>query len=117
MLLAFLILHGIERFGTERAELYMRSLVVIQNDAFINLCSSGASVMTTASCMVGITYSADFLPNMICTQKLLSPLFLTLDIQELIRVSMERCDLMTKQIDVMIKKVEGVAIKSLLDNA
>jgi hypothetical protein len=30
---------------------------------------------------------------------------------------MERCDLMTKQIDVMIKKVEGKAIKSLLDNA
>jgi len=54
---------------------------------------------------------------MICTQKLLSPVFLTLDIQELIRVSMERCDLMTKQIDVMIKKVEGEAIKSLLDSA
>ena len=95
----------------------MRPLVVIQNDAFINLCSSGDSVMTTASEIVGITYSADFLPNMICTQKLLSPIFLTLDIQELIRVSMERCDLMTKQIDVMIKKVEGEAIKSLLDNA
>jgi hypothetical protein len=30
---------------------------------------------------------------------------------------MERCDLMTKQIDVMIKKAKGEAIKSLLDNA
>jgi len=75
MLLAFLILHGIERFGTERAELYMRSLVVIQNDAFINLCSSGASAMITASEIVEITYSADFLPNMICTKKLPSPIF------------------------------------------
>jgi hypothetical protein len=50
-------------------------------------------------------------------QKFPSSIFLTLDIQELIRVSMERCDLMTKQIDVMIKKVEGETIKSLLDNA
>ena len=60
--------------------------------------------MTTASEIVGITYSPDFLPNMICTQKLLAPAFLNLDIQELIRISMERCDLMTKQIDVMLKK-------------
>jgi hypothetical protein len=42
---------------------------------------------------------------------------LTLDIQELIRVPLARCDLMTKQNDGMIKKVEGEAIKSLLDNA
>ena len=53
----------------------MRSLVVIQNDAFINLCSSGASAMITASEIVEITYSADFLPNMICTKKLPSPIF------------------------------------------
>jgi len=55
MLFALLILFGIERFGTERAELYMRPLVVIQNDAFINLFSSGDSVMTTAGEIVGIT--------------------------------------------------------------
>jgi predicted phosphate transport protein (TIGR00153 family) len=46
--------------------------------------------------------------NMIRTQKLSFPEFLILDIQELIRVSMESCDLMAKQIDVWIKKKEGV---------
>ena len=33
----------------------MRPLVVIQNDAFINLCNSGDSVMTAAGEIVGIT--------------------------------------------------------------
>ena len=46
--------------------------------------------------------------NMIRTQKLSFPEFLILDIQELIRISMESCDLMAKQIDVLIKKKEGV---------
>jgi hypothetical protein len=48
--------------------------------------------------------------NMIRTQKLSFPEFLTLDIQELIRVSMESCDLMVKQIDVWIKKKEGIRV-------
>jgi len=48
--------------------------------------------------------------NMIRTQKLGFPEFLTLDIQELIRVSMESCDLMGKQIDVWIKKKEGIRV-------
>jgi predicted phosphate transport protein (TIGR00153 family) len=46
--------------------------------------------------------------NMIRTQKLTFPEFLVLDVQELIRVSIESCDLMVKQIEVMIKKKEGV---------
>ena len=46
--------------------------------------------------------------NMIRTQKLIFPEFLVLDVQELIRVSIESCDLMVKQIEVMIKKKEGV---------
>jgi predicted phosphate transport protein (TIGR00153 family) len=46
--------------------------------------------------------------NMIRTQRIFFPEFLVLDIQELIRVSMESCDLMAKQIDVMIKKKEGM---------
>ena len=46
--------------------------------------------------------------NMIRTQIMAFPDFLILDIQELIRVSMESCDLMVKQIDVMIKKKAGV---------
>jgi len=46
--------------------------------------------------------------NMIRTQKITFPEFLVLDAQELIRVSTESCDLMVKQIDVMIKKKVGV---------
>jgi predicted phosphate transport protein (TIGR00153 family) len=46
--------------------------------------------------------------NMIRTQKIFFPENLILDIQELIRVSMESCDLMAKQVDVMIKKKEGI---------
>ncbi|UCD79499.1 MAG: DUF47 family protein [Desulfobacterales bacterium] len=54
--------------------------------------------------------------NMIRTQKIKFPEFLTLDIQELIRVSMESCDLMVKQIDVWIKKIEGIrALMSTID--
>jgi len=54
--------------------------------------------------------------NMIRTQKIYFPEFLVLDIQELIRVSMESCDLMAKQMDVMIKKKEGIrALMSTID--
>jgi uncharacterized protein Yka (UPF0111/DUF47 family) len=53
---------------------------------------------------------------MIQTQQIFFPEFLVLDIQELIRVSMESCDLMAKQIDVMIKKKEGIrALMSTID--
>lgn len=54
--------------------------------------------------------------NMIRTQKLSFPEFLILDIQELIRFSLESCDLMVKQIDVMIKKKVGVrSLMSTID--
>jgi uncharacterized protein Yka (UPF0111/DUF47 family) len=53
---------------------------------------------------------------MIQTQQIFFPEFLVLDIQELIRVSIESCDLMAKQIDVMIKKKEGIrALMSTID--
>lgn len=48
--------------------------------------------------------------NMMRTQKIAIPEFLVLDIQELIRVSMESCELMAKLIDVMMKKKEGIRI-------
>ena len=54
--------------------------------------------------------------NMIRTQKLTFPEFLILDIHELIRVSLESCDMMAKQIDVFVKKKEGVrALMSTID--
>ena len=64
----------------------------------------------------GIPRSFEQILNMIRTQKLSFPGFLILDIQELIRVSMESCDLMAKQIDVLIKKKEGIrALMSTID--
>ncbi|UCF89968.1 MAG: DUF47 family protein [Desulfobacterales bacterium] len=73
--------------------------------------------------IMGLLASADEIPryfelilNLIRTQKILIPDFIVLDIQELIRVSMESCDLMIKQIDVMIKKKEGIrALLSTID--
>jgi uncharacterized protein Yka (UPF0111/DUF47 family) len=45
---------------------------------------------------------------MIRTPMIAFPEFLILDIQKLIRISMESCDIMAKQIDVLIKKKEGI---------
>lgn len=54
--------------------------------------------------------------HMIQTQKLVSPDFIILDIKELIRLSLESCDLMVKQIDALLKKREGVrALLSAID--
>ncbi len=54
--------------------------------------------------------------NMIRTQKISFPQFLILDIQALIRVSMDSCNLMAKQIEVMMKKKENVrALMSTID--
>jgi predicted phosphate transport protein (TIGR00153 family) len=46
--------------------------------------------------------------NMIQMQKLVIPEFLVADIKELIRISIESCSLMIKQVDVMLKKKEGI---------
>ena len=48
--------------------------------------------------------------NMIRTQKLTFPEFLILDVQELIKVSVESCDLIVKQINAMIKKKGDVRV-------
>jgi predicted phosphate transport protein (TIGR00153 family) len=46
--------------------------------------------------------------NLIRTQKLPIPELLKLDIDELIRVSIDSCDLLRKQVDVFLKKKEGI---------
>ena len=54
--------------------------------------------------------------NMIRTQRITFPAFMILDVQELIRVSIESCDLMARQIDVMMKKKEGIrALMATID--
>jgi predicted phosphate transport protein (TIGR00153 family) len=54
---------------------------------------------------------------MIQTEKLVAPDFLILDIKELIQFSVESCDLMIRQIDLMLKKQEGIrALLSTIDH-
>ena len=54
--------------------------------------------------------------NMVRTQNITFPAFMNLDIQELIRVSIESCDLMARQIEVMMKKKEGIrALMATID--
>ena len=55
-----------------------------------------------------IPRSLEHILSVILTEKIDFPEFMVLDIQELIRISMESCDMMAKQIDAMIKKKEGV---------
>ena len=63
-----------------------------------------------------IPRSFEHVLNIILTEKIALPDFLVLDVQELIRISIESCDLMAKQIDVMIKKREGIrALMSTID--
>jgi predicted phosphate transport protein (TIGR00153 family) len=54
--------------------------------------------------------------NMIQTQKLIIPEFLIADIRELINISIESCNLIIKQVDIMLKKKEGIrALLSAID--
>jgi predicted phosphate transport protein (TIGR00153 family) len=54
---------------------------------------------------------------MIQTEKLVAPDFLISDIKELIRFSIESCDLMIRQIDLMLKKQEGIrALLATIDH-
>ena len=46
--------------------------------------------------------------HMLSTQKLSIPAFLVLDVNDLIRVSLDSCELMIKQIVVMIKRKENI---------
>lgn len=55
--------------------------------------------------------------NMIQTQKLTVPDLIILDVKELVGVSIESCELMVKQIDLMLKKQEGIrALLSTIDH-
>ena len=46
--------------------------------------------------------------SMIQMQKLVIPEFLVVDIREIIRISIESCSLVIKQVDVMMKKKHGI---------
>lgn len=65
--------------------------------------------------IMGLLESIDKIPgifelllNMIRTQKMVIPEFIILDIKELIKVSLESCGLMVKQIEALFKRTEEI---------
>ncbi|NIS68189.1 MAG: DUF47 family protein, partial [Proteobacteria bacterium] len=74
--------------------------------------------------ILGLLESIDRIPGvfqvilyMIQTQRLNTPDFLALDIKELIRVSLECCDLLVKQIEALFKKSKDIqSLVSSIDN-
>jgi predicted phosphate transport protein (TIGR00153 family) len=63
-----------------------------------------------------IPRSLERILNMIRTQMIAFPEFILSDIRELIRISLKSCDLMARQIDVMLHKKEGVrALMTTID--
>jgi predicted phosphate transport protein (TIGR00153 family) len=74
--------------------------------------------------ILGLLEAIDRIPNifelvlyMIQTQKLTIPAFITLDIRELIRVSLECCDLLIRQVKALFKKTEDIkALVLTVDN-
>lgn len=73
--------------------------------------------------IMGLLESIDQIPryfelvlNMIEMQKLVIPGFLVANIRELMRISIESCSLMIKQVDIMLKKKEGIrALMATID--
>ena len=64
----------------------------------------------------GIPRHLEQVLNMIRTQKLTVPEFLVLDVRELLQVSIESCDLMIKQVGVMLRKEQGIrSLMSTID--
>ncbi len=74
--------------------------------------------------ILGLLEAIDRIPGlfqlilyMIQTQRLNTPDFLVLDIKELIRVSLECCDLLVKQIEALFKKSKDIqSLVSSIDN-
>jgi uncharacterized protein len=55
--------------------------------------------------------------HLIRTQKIKLPEFITLDVKDLIRISVESCQLMVKQIELMLKNRQGIrALVSTIDH-
>jgi predicted phosphate transport protein (TIGR00153 family) len=77
---------------------------------------SREDIMTLIERVDEIPRSLERILSMISTQKIALPEFLVPDIHEIMRISMKSCELMAKQIDVMIKKKEGIrAFMSTID--
>ncbi len=78
---------------------------------------SREDIMTLLETIDEIPRIFELILHMIKTQRLVIPDFIVLDIKELVGVSLESCDLMIKQIDLMLKKQEGIrALLSTIDH-
>ena len=69
---------------------------------------SREDIMSLLESIDRIPGSLEVILNIINTQRIVIPDFIRLDIRELIRISMESCDLMARQVDTMLNKREGV---------
>lgn len=109
-------------FLTEQAHKYESKADDLREE--INyLMYSKALIPESREDIMGLVEAIDEIPryfelllHMVQTQKLAIPDFIILDIKELIRVSLESCDLMIKQVDIVLKKQEGMrALVSTID--
>ncbi len=75
--------------------------------------------------ILGLLEAMDQIPSlfeliryMIQTQRLVTPDFLVLDIKDLLRVSLECCELLIKQVEALFRKSEGIRSLALtIDNS
>ena len=77
---------------------------------------SRGDIMSLLELVDEIPRTMEMILNMMYTQKLVLPDFLALEAKELIRISMDSCKLMGRQIEVMFKKKVGVrSLMSTID--
>jgi len=69
---------------------------------------SRGDIMTLLAEMDKIPNSFDQILHIIQTQKLHLPEFLIADLKELLRISLESCDLITHQVTALFKKTSGI---------
>ncbi|MBC8419932.1 MAG: DUF47 family protein [Proteobacteria bacterium] len=78
---------------------------------------SRGDIMGLLEAMDQIPRLFELVLQMIKTQKLLIPEFISLEIKELLEVSMDSCELMLKQVDTLFQRTEGIrALVATIDH-
>jgi hypothetical protein len=87
--------------------MYSRALIPESREDIMNL-------LEQVECIPRIF---ELILHLIRSQKLKLPEFIMLDVKDLIRISVESCDLMVKQIDLMLNNRQGIrALMSTIDH-
>jgi predicted phosphate transport protein (TIGR00153 family) len=87
--------------------MYSRALIPESREDIMNL-------LEQVECIPRIF---ELILHLIRSQKLKLPEFIVLDVKDLIRISVESCDLMIKQIDLMLNNRQGIrALMSTIDH-